>query len=93
MSLESTTHRRGFLAGLVGAAAAAGLSMTAREASAEESGGAPLQDFAAVRHRLPMQSLNNCFSEEELGEFDRRIHRTHHHRRERRRIHRQRLAR
>ncbi len=36
-------------------------------------GGAPLKDFAPVRHRLPMQSLNNCFSEEELGEFDRRV--------------------
>ena len=36
-------------------------------------GGAPLDAFAPVRHRLPMQSLNNCFSEEELGEFDRRV--------------------
>jgi DNA ligase (NAD+) len=36
-------------------------------------GGAPLKDFAPVRHRQPMQSLNNCFSEEELGEFDRRV--------------------
>ena len=36
-------------------------------------GGAPAGEFAAVRHRLPMQSLNNCFSEEELGEFDRRV--------------------
>ena len=36
-------------------------------------GGAPLKEFAPVTHRLPMQSLNNCFSEEELGEFDRRV--------------------
>lgn len=36
-------------------------------------GGAPLAEFAEVRHRLPMQSLNNCFSEEELREFDRRV--------------------
>jgi DNA ligase (NAD+) len=36
-------------------------------------GGAPLKEFAPVQHRLPMQSLNNCFSEEELGEFDRRV--------------------
>ncbi|MDE0853601.1 MAG: NAD-dependent DNA ligase LigA [Nevskia sp.] len=36
-------------------------------------GGAPLKEFAPVAHRLPMQSLNNCFSEEELGEFDRRV--------------------
>ena len=36
-------------------------------------GGAALKEFAPVRHRQPMQSLNNCFSEEELGEFDRRV--------------------
>ena len=36
-------------------------------------GGAPLKEFAPVLHRQPMQSLNNCFSEEELGEFDRRV--------------------
>jgi len=36
-------------------------------------GGEPLREFAPVRHRQPMQSLNNCFSEEELGEFDRRV--------------------
>lgn len=36
-------------------------------------GGAPLAAFAEVKHRLPMQSLNNCFSEGELIEFDRRV--------------------
>ncbi|MDR3417342.1 MAG: NAD-dependent DNA ligase LigA [Nevskia sp.] len=36
-------------------------------------GGAPLKEFAPVIHRLPMQSLNNCFSEEELQDFDRRV--------------------
>ena len=36
-------------------------------------GGAALKEFAPVQHRQPMQSLNNCFSEEELGEFDRRV--------------------
>lgn len=36
-------------------------------------GGAPLAGFAEVRHRLPMQSLNNCFDEAELREFDRRV--------------------
>ncbi len=36
-------------------------------------GGKAVSDFAAVRHRVPMQSLNNCFSEEELREFDRRV--------------------
>ena len=36
-------------------------------------GGAALKEFAPVTHRLPMQSLNNCFSAEELEEFDRRV--------------------
>ena len=38
-------------------------------------GGALLKGFAPVRHRLPMQSLNNCFDEAELREFDRRMRR------------------
>ncbi|MGH8444570.1 MAG: NAD-dependent DNA ligase LigA [Solimonas sp.] len=36
-------------------------------------GGAPLKEFAAVRHRQPMQSLGNAFSEDELRDFDRRV--------------------
>jgi DNA ligase (NAD+) len=36
-------------------------------------GGAPLEEFPPVRHRIPMLSLNNCFSEEELADFDRRV--------------------
>ena len=32
-------------------------------------GGAPLDAFRTVRHAVPMQSLNNTYSEEELGEF------------------------
>ncbi|MGQ0528783.1 MAG: NAD-dependent DNA ligase LigA [Panacagrimonas sp.] len=36
-------------------------------------GGAPLTEFAEVRHRQPMQSLNNCFDQAELREFDRRV--------------------
>ena len=32
-------------------------------------GGTPLDSFRAVRHAVPMQSLNNTYSEEELGEF------------------------
>ena len=35
-------------------------------------GGAPLDRFEAVDHRVPMLSLNNAFSPEEVGEFDRR---------------------
>jgi DNA ligase (NAD+) len=36
-------------------------------------GGAPAQEFAPVRHRLPMQSLGNAFSAEEVQDFDRRV--------------------
>jgi DNA ligase (NAD+) len=36
-------------------------------------GAAPAQGFETVRHDIPMLSLANAFSEEEVGEFDRRI--------------------
>ncbi|MFO1394436.1 MAG: NAD-dependent DNA ligase LigA [Steroidobacteraceae bacterium] len=36
-------------------------------------GGAPLHGFAEVRHSLPMLSLDNAFSEEDVTEFDRRV--------------------
>jgi DNA ligase (NAD+) len=36
-------------------------------------GGQPSPDFAPVRHRVPMLSLNNCFTDEELAAFDRRV--------------------
>lgn len=36
-------------------------------------GAAPSARFAPVRHAVPMRSLGNCFSEEELAEFDRRV--------------------
>lgn len=36
-------------------------------------GGEPLKVFAPLRHRLPMQSLNNAFTEQELIDFDRRV--------------------
>jgi len=32
-------------------------------------GGTPLESFRHVAHAVPMQSLNNTYSEEELGEF------------------------
>ena len=35
-------------------------------------GGSPLTAFASVTHSVPMLSLNNAFSEEELRDFDRR---------------------
>jgi DNA ligase (NAD+) len=36
-------------------------------------GAAPVAAFGAVRHRLPMLSLDNAFSDEEVRDFDRRI--------------------
>lgn len=36
-------------------------------------GGAALKVFVPFAHRLPMQSLNNAFSFDELGDFDRRV--------------------
>src|SRR5580698_4411919 len=36
-------------------------------------GAAPVAAFGAVKHRLPMLSLDNAFSEEDVRDFDRRI--------------------
>ncbi len=36
-------------------------------------GGAPLKDFESVRHTVPMISLANTYSKNELVEFDRRV--------------------
>lgn len=36
-------------------------------------GGKPLEDFAEIKHELPMLSLNNAFSEEDMRAFDRRV--------------------
>jgi DNA ligase (NAD+) len=36
-------------------------------------GAVPVAAFGAVRHRIPMLSLDNAFSEEEVRDFDRRI--------------------
>src|SRR5512139_4013983 len=38
-------------------------------------GAPPAAAFAPVRHRLPMLSLQNAFTAEELAEFDQRIRR------------------
>lgn len=36
-------------------------------------GGAPLKGFDEVKHAIPMLSLGNVFSDEELSDFDRRV--------------------
>jgi DNA ligase (NAD+) len=47
--------------------------LRSQDSPTQRVGGAALKEFAPVTHRLPMQSLNNCFSAEELEEFDRRV--------------------
>jgi DNA ligase (NAD+) len=41
----------------------------------QKVGAAPVETFTKVRHKVPMLSLNNAFSEEEVCEFDVRIRR------------------
>src|SRR6201987_265324 len=41
----------------------------------QRPGGAPLKAFAQVRHRLPMLSLDNTYSEEEVAAFYQRVSR------------------
>ena len=36
-------------------------------------GAEPLESFAEVRHQVPMLSLDNAFSDQEMAEFDRRV--------------------
>src|ERR1051325_6156642 len=36
-------------------------------------GGKPLEAFAQIQHRAPMLSLDNTYSEDEVGEFYRRV--------------------
>ena len=45
--------------------------MTA-DSPTQRVGGAPLPEFGKLTHRVPMLSLNNAFSEEEVAAFDRR---------------------
>ncbi|MDB9805873.1 NAD-dependent DNA ligase LigA [Porticoccaceae bacterium] len=43
------------------------------DSPSQRVGGAPLPSFSQVSHAVPMLSLDNAFSEEELQAFDRRI--------------------
>ncbi|MEA3108474.1 MAG: ligase [Gammaproteobacteria bacterium] len=44
-----------------------------KDSPSQRVGAAPVAAFAAVRHRIPMLSLDNAFSEQEVRDFDRRI--------------------
>lgn len=44
------------------------------DSPSQRVGGEPLEGFEEVVHRVPMLSLDNAFSEEEMLDFDRRVH-------------------
>ena len=46
--------------------------LRAPDSPTQRVGGAPLPQFAEVRHRTPMLSISNAFDEEEVRAFDRR---------------------
>ncbi|MBI2961279.1 MAG: NAD-dependent DNA ligase LigA [Betaproteobacteria bacterium] len=46
--------------------------LVSADSPTQRVGAAPLDEFAAVAHRVPMLSLNNAFSEDEVASFDRR---------------------
>jgi DNA ligase (NAD+) len=48
--------------------------LAAPDSPTQRVGGAPREGFQQVRHKIPMGSLDNAFSFEALGEFDRRVH-------------------
>lgn len=43
------------------------------DSPSQRVGGAPAAEFGEVRHAVPMLSLDNAFSEEDLQDFDRRV--------------------
>jgi DNA ligase (NAD+) len=48
-------------------------SLVTPDSPTQRVGGAPREGFQQVRHKIPMVSLDNAFSSEELREFDRRV--------------------
>jgi len=46
--------------------------LRAPDSPTQRVGGAPLPEFGQVRHRAPMLSLNNAFTEDDAAAFDRR---------------------
>ena len=48
-------------------------ALAAPDSPTQRVGGAASEAFEAVTHRLPMLSLNNAFTDEEVEAFDRRV--------------------
>jgi len=46
--------------------------LVSADSPTQRVGATPLSSFSSVQHRLPMLSLNNAFSDEELRDFDQR---------------------
>ena len=49
-------------------------SLISPHSPTQRVGAAPNAAFGAVKHRVPMLSLDNAFSEDDVRDFDRRIH-------------------
>lgn len=47
--------------------------LKSKDSPTERVGAAPLKEFSEVKHEIPMLSLDNAFSEEEVLNFDRRV--------------------
>ncbi len=47
--------------------------LISEDSPTQRVGTAPVAAFGAVRHRVPMLSLDNAFTDEEVGDFERRI--------------------
>lgn len=50
-------------------------SLQSSTSPTQRVGGMPVEGFPTVEHPIPMLSLENTYSEEEIGEFERRLHR------------------
>lgn len=44
------------------------------DSPSQRVGGAPLDEFSQIRHERPMLSLSNGFNEDDIHEFDKRLH-------------------
>ncbi|MBI3934032.1 MAG: NAD-dependent DNA ligase LigA, partial [Acidobacteria bacterium] len=49
------------------------LDLVTPDSPTQRVGGKPREGFVQVRHSVPLQSLDNAYSEEELRDFDRRV--------------------
>ena len=52
---------------------AANPALRTADSPTQRVGGAPIAAFGQVSHRIPMLSLDNAFSDEEVLDFDRRV--------------------